>query len=199
MKLTLIIISSFIAKHLLIIHKGTAIAKLKSSVTLAVSASPIALLLDKLKSWAIDNIEFMTIIAFAIIIDHIIGSILHAFKLRDFTWKENLKGLLVKMGLTVAGYLLFEMFNFILKDAEWLAKYFKLVTNLTVFLYPAGSAFVNISVLTNGKFPPIGWIEKIKKFQTNLNLKEFKGEEEINKINVNDAEVVGVEIDKLER
>lgn len=191
----------FLTKHLLIIHKGTIAAKLKSSVTLAVSASPIALLLDKLKSWAIDNIEFMTIIAFAIIIDHIIGSILHAFKLRDFTWKENLKGLLVKMGLTVAGYLLFEMFNFILKDAEWLAKYFKLVTNLTVFLYPAGSAFVNISVLTDGKFPPIGWIEKIKKFQTNLNLKEFKGEEDINKINANDAQEITpeLEIDKLER
>lgn len=188
----------FITNHLLTIHKGTIVAKLKSSIILAVSASPFALLLDKLKSWAVDNIEFMTIIAFAIIIDHIIGSILHAFKLRDFTWKENLKGLLVKMGLTVAGYLLFEMFNFILKDAEWLAKYFKLVTNLTVFLYPAGSAFVNISVLTDGKFPPIGWIEKIKKFQTNLNLKEFKGEEQrrINNINVVDVENIQVDEDK---
>ena len=166
----------FIANHLLIIHKGTIIAKLKSSIILAVSVSPVALLIDKLKSWAIDNIEFMTIIACAIVIDHIIGSILHAFKLRDFTWKENIKGLLVKMGLTVAAYILFEMFNFILKDAEWLAKYFKLITNLSVFLYPAGSAFVNISVLTDGKFPPIGWIEKIKKFQNNLNLKELKGE-----------------------
>ena len=171
--------SNFIFKHLLIIHKGTIVAKLKSSVVLAVSASPIAILLEKLKSWAADNIEFMTIIALAIIIDHIIGTILHAFKLRDFTWKENIKGLLVKMGLTVVGYLLFEMFNYILKDAEWLSKYFKLVTNLTVFLYPAGSAFVNISVLTDGKFPPIGWIEKIRKFQTNLNLKELKDKEQI--------------------
>lgn len=163
----------FITKHLLIIHKGTILAKLKSSVILAVSASPIALLFDKFKAWAVDNIEFMTIIAVAITIDHIIGSILHAFKLRDFSWKENLKGLLIKMGLTVVGYLLFEMFNYILKDTEWLSKYFKLVTNLTVFLYPAGSAFVNISVLTDGKFPPIGWMNKLKKFQEDLKVTDL--------------------------
>ncbi len=176
MKLVFGKILLFITKHLLIIHKGTVLAKLKSSVILAVSASPFAMLFEDLKNWCANNIEFMIIIAFAIIIDHIIGSILHAFKLRDFTWKENIRGLLVKMGLTVVGYILFEMFNFILKDAEWIAKYFKLVTHLTVFLYPAGSAFVNISVLTDGKFPPIGWIEKIRKFQTNLDLKELKGE-----------------------
>ena len=178
MKSTLIAISKFIFKHLLIIHKGSVLAKLKSSIILAISASPFALLLEKLKTWAVDNIQFMTIVAIAIVIDHIIGTILHAFKLKDFTWEQNLKGLLIKMALTVAGYLLFEMFNFILKDAEWLAKYFQLVTNLTVFLYPAGSAFVNISVLTDGKFPPIGWLEKIKKFQKNLNLKELKKDDD---------------------
>jgi hypothetical protein len=43
-----------------------------------------------------------------------------------------------------------------------------------VFLYPAGSAFVNASILTNGKFPPLGWIQKVEKFNSNLDINQFK-------------------------
>jgi hypothetical protein len=49
-----------------------------------------------------------------------------------------------------------------------------------VFLYPAGSAFMNSAVLTNGKFPPMGWISILNNFNKNLDLNTFKKEDDNN-------------------
>jgi hypothetical protein len=43
-----------------------------------------------------------------------------------------------------------------------------------VFIWPAGSAMGNMSILTGGKFPPIGWMKKLERFQENIDINEFK-------------------------
>lgn len=168
----------FITKHLLSIHSGTSLTiKLKSSMMLATLASPMAYLLNHFELWVRLNIPSIVIITFAIAIDHIIGTYLHAFKRKDFSWRANGEGLLTKVALCVFAFSLFEGINFFLKDAGFIQTYFQIVTTLTVFMWPAGSAFVNMAEITNGVFPPIGWLEKIKSFNKDLTLKTFKDEE----------------------
>ena len=154
------------------LHQGTFLAKLKSCTVFALYSSPFAFLLQHFLQWLQLKFTFLMMIAGALVIDHLTGTLVHAFRLCDFSWRKNLNGLLMKMGMTVAGYVLFEMLNAIIKDAPLLTEYLQVVTDLTVFLYPAGSALANISILTHGKFPPVGWMKKLSRFQQNLSLQK---------------------------
>lgn len=176
--------NGFILKHLLIVHHGGLIAKIKSTVYLALASSPVAYILEKLLSWSMANQEYLVFVLLAIMVDHILGSIIHGFILRDFSFRKNLSGLILKIGLTVVIGLLFEGVNHIMKGDNFIKDYLTMVLRLSVFLYPAGSAFMNSAIITKGKFPPIGWMEKIKKFNQDLDLKQFK--EEVNHIPNND-------------
>lgn len=169
---------TFLLKHLIIIHKGTFLAKAKSALILGVSTSPIAIMMENIMSWSIANQEYIYFVLMAIIIDHLLGSWLHAFVKHDFSIKKNIQGLFIKIGLTVAMGFLFEGINHLIQEESFVKSYLIIVLRLTVFLYPAGSAFMNSSVITQGKFPPIGWINKIKAFNENLDLQGLKNEQE---------------------
>lgn len=171
-------IKQFIITNLLTIHRGTFVAKIKSTLALAFATSPMAYVFEQVTKWTITNSVYVEFVLFAIIIDHLLGTIIHAFIKKDFTLKKNVIGLITKIGLAITMGLLFEGINHIVKEASFVKEYLIVVLRLTVFLYPAGSAFMNSSIITKGKFPPIGIINKIKSFQENSELKEFKKEAE---------------------
>lgn len=171
----------FFTKHLLVIHQGeTLVAKVKSTFIIAFSTGPFVYMWESLSNWTMQNDYYVSFTLGAIAIDHILGSAIHAFK-PSWSWKKNVTGLLTKVGLVVAMGFLFEGINEIISEDTIVKSYITIVLRLAVFLYPAGSAFMNSAYLTKGKFPPLGLINKVTKFNMNLDLKEFKvGEEEIN-------------------
>lgn len=172
-------IPKFITANLIAIHKGTVLAKLKSSLFLSLGFSPIAYIIETFTNWSIVNQDYISVVLLAIVIDHIVGSYLHAFVKKDFTFKKNFLGVALKITLVVMVGILFEGLNHITKTNTAVQEYLVLVTRITVFLYPAGSALMNVSVITNGKFPPMGWIKKIQKFNENLEIpKETNNPEE---------------------
>lgn len=168
----------FIAKHLLIIHKGTLIAKAKSTLALSISVSPIAYIAEKITDWTFENQSYVMFVLGAIAIDHLLGSIIHAFIKKDFSFKKNVIGLVTKVGLVVLVGFLFEGVNSIVEQDSFVKNYTIIVLRLAVFLYPAGSAFMNSSIITNGKFPPIGWLDKMRKFQETLDISDLKKEKQ---------------------
>ena len=173
----IISIYSFVIKHLIFIHKGVFLVKIKSSFSLALAISPIAYFAGKIADWTMMNEAYVVFVLMAIAIDHFLGTIIHFFIKRDFSIKKNIIGLLVKIGMVVSIGLLFEGINEMMKqDESFIISYFVVVLRLTVFMYPAGSAFMNSAIITKGKFPPIGWMNKLKKFQENLNLNDLKDE-----------------------
>ena len=164
----------FITKHLYIIQKGVFLSKLKSAGVLALSFSPIAFIIEKITNWSLANQEYIILVLGAIAIDHVLGTLIHLFIKKDFCFKRNITGVLTKLGLVVAMGFLFEGVNNIIQEDSFVKGYLLIVLRLTVFLYPAGSAFINSSVITKGKFPPVGWINKMNKFNENLDLSEIK-------------------------
>lgn len=154
------------------IHAGTLIVKLKATVKLGLMLSPIMFIWDKLSKWGVDNSEYITFVLIAIAIDHILGTFKH-LALMQFSLKRNIVGLLTKLGLVVACGFLFEGLNVIVTRETLVKDYLIITTRLIVFLYPAGSAFGNSTFLSGGKFPPQAWLDKLKKFQNNLDPKDF--------------------------
>lgn len=156
-----------------LIHAGTVIVKIKSSMKLGIMISPFAFLIDKLTEWGMGNGEYISFVLIAIAIDHVLGTLKH-LSLMQFSIKKNIVGLMTKIGLVVACGMLFEGLNAIITHETLIKDYLTIVTRLIVFLYPAGSAFGNSTFLSGGKFPPQSWLDKLKSFQTNLDPKGFQ-------------------------
>lgn len=165
-------------------HSGDMIMKIKASTKISVLTSLFFVAIDyaamwlntmtQLSVWIIDNAVYIKLVLFAIGIDHFLGTIKHLFWTKDFHFKKNILGLLIKTGLVVCCGVLFEGLNTLIHEDNLIKSYLTTTTRIIVFLYPAGSAFSSSSVISGGKFPPIGWINKLRKFQQNLDTKEFQ-------------------------
>lgn len=174
----------FIISNLLMLHKAAAIKlsftvpswllKIHASLMLSLPLAIPAWIIADLSDWSISNKGYLIGVGICIIIDHLIGSWYHAFIVKDFSLKRNGKGLLLKLSMCAAAVGLFEIIHNTIKEATIVYDYLKMVTRLVVLLYPAGSAFMNMSAITGGRFPPLGWIKKITAFNENLDLDKFK-------------------------
>ena len=151
--------------------------KLKSVAYLTLIASPFAFIIEGIGEWFNINIAFIGFVFGAVIIDHLVGTYVHAKIKKDFSMKKNIQGFFMKAFLIVGVYFLGRGIVHILGEENVVAIYFRMIMRLMVFIYPAGSALVNISIITKGKFPPIGFMEKITRFNKNMDLNEFKEKE----------------------
>jgi len=170
----LIHIAKFLLGNLQKLHNGVGIDKIYSTIKIAAVPAIFMTVFEGLSKWYMVNQWFMIFVFYAIAIDHILGSIVHACIKKDFTVKKNAVGLAVKIGFCISGYSLFIMIHEIFKGIPFIADYFKILIQFIVFIWPAGSAMGNMSILTGGKFPPIGWMKKLERFQENADINEFK-------------------------
>lgn len=168
-------IKTFIRDQLWGIHTGDFAERLVATSKLAIAVSPISFLLGQLTSWFSLNSGYVVFVFIAIIIDHIIGTWLHAFVKRDFSMKKNITGFFTKTFLAIAVGILAEGVTYILGSGMFVGDYFNTLSRLMVFIYPAGSALMNVSVITKGVFPPTSWMEKISNFTHKSDLGEFQG------------------------
>jgi len=155
------------------ITASSLLIKLKSSAKLGFLLSVPTFIWDHVTTWGIDNSEYLIFVMTAIAIDHVLGTLRHLFLDSDFSFRKNITGICVKVGLVVAIGMLFEGLNHIITKQSIIKDYLIVTTRLMVFLYPAGSAFSNSSKITGGKFPPGVWLLKLKEFQKNLDPAEL--------------------------
>lgn len=174
MKTILILLKTFIYKNLINIHTGTVLTKIKSTFYISLVTSPFAFLIEKIMEWFSINFVYVLFVMGAILVDHLLGSYIHAFVKRDFSMKENIKGFVVKCFLVIAVGYLVEGFKHILGGGNFITDYFSVISRLMVFVYPAGSALMNCSIITKGTFPPTSWISKITRFNKDMSLEPFK-------------------------
>lgn len=174
-KMTLVMVT----KYLVTYHQAGFLGKLKLICLISFPMSIITGISQSIRTWSVTNQEYISLVLLCIAIDHIIGTIVHAFKLKDFSIQSNIIGITKKIFLCALAGILFEAVHYTLKEVPLIYEYLKSVTRLIVVLYPAGNAFINMSILTNGKFPPFGWIKKIQAFNTNLDLEKFKKADDI--------------------
>lgn len=161
---------------------GSIYSKLKATFVLSLVSSPIAYIAEQFIKWGNEKIIYITFVLAAIIVDHALGSAVHLWHKRDFSFKKNIVGLLVKISLVVAFEIIMNGIYSIL-GAGVLASYLSVVGELLVLFYPAGSALMNMSIITKGKFPPTAFIDRIKRFNNNLDPSGLAGEAEKNQDN----------------
>ncbi|AZA49566.1 hypothetical protein EG346_15885 [Chryseobacterium carnipullorum] len=173
-------IKEFIIKNLLSIHSGGVGGKIWASLQIAAVPAVGFTISERLFGWYIESYVFIWMLGFALIADLIIGIWKH-MKTGSFSPKMMIMGFCQKIGLVILVYFLTEAFIQIISDADLDSVYFKVATKLMIFIYPAGNALVNVGIITNGKFPPLGFLTKFEKFNKTLDVNVFKQKDDENK------------------
>lgn len=130
--------------------------------------------------WATINKDYLNIILFVIAADHLLGTMVHGWWIKDFSIKKNLIGLAMKILVVIVMGGLFEGLSVLTSSQDFVFTYLKLVTRILIFLYPFRSAMLNCHIITSGKFPPKVLIDRTNKFNETLEIKELAPEENNN-------------------
>ena len=158
------------------IADGDLSAKFSGALKISLIISPFLFVWDKIVKWGIPNQDYILIVLMAILLDWFFGIWKH-LKKRTFSFKHNALGLIIKIALTTGAAFLFEGLGTIVKDsADIIVVSLTTVTRVIVFLYPAVSAWQNIYIVSDERFPPKAWMDRINKFNENLNVKELTDE-----------------------
>lgn len=139
--------------------------RVQSSVFLSITVSPIMYGFHLISKYVFTDREFVEVLFILLLADLITGMLKH-LKTHTFSFKELFLGLLEKIFVSAVGMILFNALGSIqgLEKNEVLLNYFKLVGKLINAFYVGGSAFNNLFLLTGGKFPPVGWMKRMKNF-----------------------------------
>ena len=165
----------FIIKNLLSIKCGTMGQKLAGAFWLSLFPAVGVSLLEKTTQWYIGNQVFITLLGGAITTDLILGVWKHA-KFHTFSFKKLITGFIEKAWIIILAYFLSESLVQIISETDFGAVYFKAISRLMLFIYPAGNAFVNMGIITSGEFPPAGLLKRFEKFNNNFDLNAFRDE-----------------------
>lgn len=122
----------------------------------------ISLFVDRVKGMLDEESKFYSLIIISITIDLAIG-IGRYIKEHKFAFDAMLSGLVVKVMVAFGAMLLFSAFASL--EDGWASEWMMLVGKYAVLLYPAGSTFKNMYVLTDGRFPPVKWMKFMKAFE----------------------------------
>lgn len=129
---------------------------------------------EKLNLWFVENIDYVVIALGFVAVDHVLGSIVHYFYLKDWCWKKNIIGLLIKLSMVLSGGLIFEGLTHITIEQDLIYSYLKMTTRLLVIIYPGLSAMKSCRIITKGAFPPAALVGKFDGFNKDLDIEKLK-------------------------
>lgn len=169
-------IINFIVNNLISIHSGPTYSKIFSALKLAAVPAVGLSISERFAGWYVDAQFFIILLTGGLLGDLIIGIIKH-LKLHSFSFKKMLLGFTLKMAIITIAYFFTEAILQIISEGEMDSIYFKVISKLAIFLFPAGNAAINMGIITNGKFPPLGFLMKFEKFNKTLDVNIFKQKE----------------------
>lgn len=164
-----ILITTAPAEFTMINFLSTMLAGFKLSV-LVITIS----IFGGLGEWVIENAVYVNLVIGAIFIDWILGTIKHWLWLKDFHWKENIKGILVKLLLTLTVGFVVEGLRQLSIEYNVVARHILQILRLTVFMYPATSIIRSARVISNGSFPPQKIYDTIENWTDGIGNKKTK-------------------------
>ncbi|MDM1345692.1 hypothetical protein HX008_01530 [Myroides marinus] len=148
--------------------------QIKMSAKVSLCTGACGMLMVNLMDWWNTNFNYVFVALLLVALDHLLGSVVHLRWLRDFSWKKNGAGLLIKLSMVVIGGVVFEALTHITKEQDFVYSYLKMTTRLIVCIYPGMSAMKNMSIITNGIFPPGSLINLFSGFQKDLDIEKLK-------------------------
>jgi len=153
------------------------VAQIAGATMIAVPGSFMAWLMTVIKINVFSDIPFVEALFMLLLLDLSTGVWKH-LKLKTFDWRRLYVGLLEKVFISFMGMIVFNIAGNVkeLTEVDSLKTYLLLIGKLTNIFYVGGSAFNNMFIITGGKFPPVGWMERMKKFNQTASISALNEE-----------------------
>ena len=178
--------SEIALKTLALLEQGSIAVKLTTAFILSILTSPMVYVFNRIKPFIIPETDFVVVITVAIIVDWITGMMKWWLR-KKFDFRKMIIGLLEKVAISFFSMILFNGLGAIteLQQHPDLRSYLVLVGKLAIFFYVTGSAFNNMYFITGGKFPPVGWMNRMKNFEQTADIDSFTEKRRTNDENAN--------------
>lgn len=167
----LIILENFIGSLKVLVStngpSGMTIGKMGAAVKVSMFLAPVTMVTGVM-NWVDANIAYIDLVMMAIFFDWFLGTIKHALWIKDFDWKLNIKGIIVKTMLIIIVGAVFEGLRHLTIEYTSITSYIVSILRLTVFLYPATSIIRSARVVSDGKFPPKGIYDAIENWSKDI-------------------------------
>jgi hypothetical protein len=176
---------NLIVVPLALMENGTFTIKLETSVTLALFASTLtwvgAWVLEQLGGFGpliVKDAAFVRILFLCLFLDLLLGAWKNYSRF-TFNWKKLYTGLMEKVFVSFAGMVIFNALSSVeqLEALPEINSWFILTGKLMNLFYVGGSALSSMYVITGGKFPPVGFMQRLDKFNRTLNVDDLTGKQ----------------------
>lgn len=143
--------------------------------------SPFAWVFSKVLGYAnkiiLRDQDFIAFIFVIVFIDGAVG-IWKWMKLSKFNEKKLLIGFVEKLLICLMAMIVFNIFILAAGDKHSdISSYLNLFAAITILSYPALSIFKNMFFISNGKFPPIGFMRKMENFENTADINTIFSQE----------------------
>jgi phage-related holin len=117
--------------------------------------------------------NFFGLLFGALVIDWFVGMYKHWIN-RTFDAEKMVTKLVKRVIVTVFGIIAFMLFESVegIHGTD-VGDYFLVFGRVTVLLYPIISIFENMHYVTGGKFPPVGFMRRTRKYNESGNIKDL--------------------------
>lgn len=161
--------------------EGNTFYQVAGAVIFAIPVSIIGWFLSLVELNVLADTRFAESLILLLFIDLVTGIWKH-LKQKDFCWKRMYTGFLQKMVISFLGMTAFNVLGNVreLSELEGLRAYLILCGKLVNIFYVGGSAFNNMFIITGGKFPPVGWMERMKNFNRTTDISALNKPRETN-------------------
>lgn len=148
--------------------------KIMASFIVSILLSPFSFLIHLLKKYILADINFVEILSVVLTMELITGIWKH-LKLGDFHGKKLAFGFIEKV---LVAFIFMILFNAVahlgvFKGNESVLKWLSFVAQMVIIVYVLSSAANSIFVITEGKLPPVKWMQRMAQFSSTGNANEL--------------------------
>lgn len=145
--------------------------KLLYAYNVLINLAPIAFLLNMFNWWWKDNEQFGSFMCVALVINLIVGCWYH-LKNNTFNWKLFITRNIEMTFIVVVGYIMLETLRYTAGD-NFAGEVFRITIQICTLLFPVSKVLKNIYILSNEKYPPKFFMEKLYNFEKNGDLNDL--------------------------
>ena len=152
--------------------------KLVVSMMFSLLWSPVIFFSEFLRNYFVPDEHLLKTVIALCFFDSVIGAA-KSIKQKRFNWLILMIGIMTKLMVSyIATVILKLMTNHeeMTSSADF-EMYFILVGKLMIMMYPSISAFNNLHYLTNGKFPPVWYMERYDSFNKTGKVDDLLGKD----------------------
>jgi len=145
--------------------------KLQYAYNVIINLAPVAFVLKTIDWWWTDNTQFGNFMCIALIINMAVGCWFH-LRYNSFQWKAFIGRNIEMAFIVIVGYIMLEMLRYTAGD-NFAGEVFRITIQICTLLFPVSKVLKNIYIMSNGKYPPKFFMEKLYNFEKNGDLNEF--------------------------